>query len=61
MAVSGSERERRRKFVKERESKQRWLLVAGRWLCFLPVVEPVAENLMVMTLVAGTVERRERE
>jgi hypothetical protein len=35
--------------------------VAGRWLCFLPVVEQVAENLMVLTVVAETVERRERE
>ena len=34
--------------------------MAGRWLCWLPVVELVAENLMVMTVVAGMVERRER-
>jgi hypothetical protein len=61
LVVSGSGRERRRKFVEERENEQRWLLVAGRWLCFLPVVEQVAENLMVMTVVAETVERRERE
>ena len=60
LAVGGSGRKRRRKFVKERESEQRWLLVAGRWLCWLSMVELVAENLMVMTMVAGTVETRER-
>ena len=35
-------------------------LVAGGWLCWLLVVEPVAENLMVMTVVVRTVEKRER-
>ena len=60
LAVGVSGRKKRRKFVKERESEQRWLFVAGRWLCWLSVVELVAENLMVMTMVVGTLETRER-
>jgi hypothetical protein len=31
--------------------------VAGRWLCWLLVVEMVAENLTVMTVVAWMTER----
>jgi hypothetical protein len=31
--------------------------VVGRWLCWLPVVEMVAEKLTVMTVVARTAER----
>jgi hypothetical protein len=31
--------------------------VAGRWLCWLPVVEMVAEKLTVMIVVARTAER----
>jgi hypothetical protein len=36
------------------------VVVAGRWLCWLLVVEMVAENLTVMTVVAWMTER-ERE
>jgi hypothetical protein len=60
LVVGGSRRKRRIKSAKERESEQRGLLVAGRWMWWLPVVELVAENLMVIKVVAGTVERRER-
>ena len=60
LVVGGSRRKRRIKSAKERESEQRRLLVAGRWMWWLPVVELVAENLMVIKVVAGTVERRER-
>jgi len=51
----GSGRKRRRKSAEERESEQRWLLMAERWLCGLPMVELVAKNLVVMTVVAGMV------
>jgi hypothetical protein len=60
LVVGGSRRKRRIKSAKERESEQRRLLVAGRWMWWLPVVELVVENLMVIKVVAGTVERRER-
>ena len=60
MVFGGSRSKRRIKSAKERESEQRRLLVAGRWMWWLPVVELVAENLMVIKVVAGTVERRER-
>ena len=60
LVVGGSRRKRRIKSAKERESEQRRLLVAGRWMWWLPVVELVAENLMVIKVVARTVERRER-
>jgi hypothetical protein len=33
------------------------VVVAGRWLCWLPVVEMVAEKLIVMIVVARTAER----
>jgi hypothetical protein len=52
--VAAARRKKKKKICRGRGPA---VAVAGRWLCWLPVVEMVAEKLTVMTVVAGTVER----
>jgi hypothetical protein len=57
LTVAAAGRKKKKKICRGRGPA---VVVAGRWLCWLPVVEMVAEKLTVMTMVAGTAER-ERE